>query len=94
VKPVVPKLFAARVYAEVLHLRREYQDLAGETAVLTSDPVSFLAEARTFILDVEQGASGHASPPRQAHEQSRPLLDHSFARRNRGQYPQFPVSRP
>jgi hypothetical protein len=53
VKPVVPKLFAARVYADVLYLRRECQGLAGETAVLTSDPVSFLAEARTFILDGE-----------------------------------------
>ena len=53
VKPVIPKLFAARVYASLVVLRRECQGLGGDTAVLTSAVVSFVAEARTFILDSE-----------------------------------------
>lgn len=51
VKPVVPKLFTARVYPDLAELRRECHGLAGDTALFTSDAVSFVAEARTFVLD-------------------------------------------
>jgi hypothetical protein len=51
VKPVIPKLFAAHVYSNLVELRRECQGLGGDTAVFTSNTVSFEAEARTFILD-------------------------------------------
>jgi hypothetical protein len=53
VKPVIPKLFAAHAYANLVQLRRECRGLGGDTAVLTSDTVSFVAEARTFILEGE-----------------------------------------
>jgi hypothetical protein len=51
VKPVTPKLFAAHVYGNVDELRRECQGLDIDTAIFTSSIVSFVAEARTFILD-------------------------------------------
>jgi hypothetical protein len=53
VKPVIPKLFTAHVYASVVELRTECQGLGGDTAVFSSNVVSFAAEARTFILDGE-----------------------------------------
>ena len=53
VKPVVPKLFAAHVYANLVELRRECNGLDSDTTVFTSNVVSFVAEARTFILDGE-----------------------------------------
>lgn len=53
VKPIIPKLFAAHVYANLDELRRECHGLALDTAVLTSDVVLFVAEARTFLLDGE-----------------------------------------
>lgn len=53
VKPIIPKLFGARVYTNVGDLRRECQGLAINTDILTSNAVSFAAEARTFILDGE-----------------------------------------
>ena len=53
VKPVAPKLFAARVYESVSELRRECDGLRDETGVLTSDVVTFVAEARAFVLDGE-----------------------------------------
>jgi hypothetical protein len=53
VKPVIPKLFAAHVYANPVELRRECQGLDSDTAVFTSTAVSFVAEARTFVLDGE-----------------------------------------
>lgn len=53
VKPVIPKLFAARVYADLVELRRECKGLRNDTAVFTANAVSFMAEARNFILDGE-----------------------------------------
>jgi hypothetical protein len=53
VKPVIPKLFAARVYANLVELRRECNGLDNDTAVFTSNAVSFVAETRTFILNGE-----------------------------------------
>jgi hypothetical protein len=51
VKPVVPKLFAACVYASLAELRDECHGLDGDTALFTATAVTFMAEARTFILD-------------------------------------------
>ena len=53
VKPVIPKLFAAQVYNNLAELSRECHGLAVGTAVLTSDVVLFVAEARAFLLDGE-----------------------------------------
>lgn len=51
IKPVIPKLFAAHVYSGLAELRSECEGLGDDTAVFTSTVVSFLAEARTFILE-------------------------------------------
>lgn len=51
VKPVIPKLFAAQVYSNLDELQRECQGLDINTAIFTSNTVSFVAEARTFILN-------------------------------------------
>lgn len=51
VKSVTPKLFGARVYGSLETLRKECQGLDIDTPIFTSSVVSFVAEARTFILD-------------------------------------------
>jgi hypothetical protein len=50
-KPAVPKLFPARVYSDAAELAAECRGLDGETAILVSEPVTFIAEARCFILE-------------------------------------------
>jgi hypothetical protein len=51
VKPLTPKLFSAKVYENSEQLIRECEGLSTETAILTSEVVDFLAEARCFVLD-------------------------------------------
>lgn len=53
VKPLVPKLFEAQVYLSADDLQRACQGLGNATTILTSEIVTFLAEARAFILDGE-----------------------------------------
>ena len=50
-KPTVPKLFPARVYSHAADLASACRGLEGETVVLVSEPVTFIAEARCFVLD-------------------------------------------
>lgn len=50
-KPVVPKLFQARVYIDAGELAAECRGLDGQTVILVSEPVTFIAEARCFILE-------------------------------------------
>ena len=50
VKPLVPKLFAARVYRDAGELAQECRGLPPETPVLTSQVVTIRAEARAFVL--------------------------------------------
>jgi hypothetical protein len=50
-KPTVPKLFPARVYADGAELAAECLGLDRQTVILVSEPVSFVAEARCFVLD-------------------------------------------
>lgn len=50
VKPVVPKVFRAAVYDSPDLLTKECRGLPPDTAILTSEPVRILAEARSFIL--------------------------------------------
>lgn len=50
-KPLVPKLFTARVYSSSSDLLRECQGLPDETDILMSEVVVFTAEARAFILN-------------------------------------------
>ncbi len=50
VKPLVPKLFAARVYTARADLEEECRGLAGDTVLIVSQPVTFTAEARCFAL--------------------------------------------
>jgi hypothetical protein len=54
VKPVVPKQFRGAVYASLADLAEETRGLGAETEVIISEIVSFVAEARAFVLD------GHA----------------------------------
>jgi len=50
-KPVVPKLFPARVYADAGELAAECRGLDDQTVILVSEPVMFAAEVRCFVLD-------------------------------------------
>lgn len=50
-KPIVPKQFRARVYANYDELQDETHGLADRTEVLRSEVVTILAEARSFVLD-------------------------------------------
>jgi hypothetical protein len=50
VKSAVPKLFAARVHADVDALREETRGLAAETLLIASEIVEFEAEVRCFVL--------------------------------------------
>jgi hypothetical protein len=51
VKPVAPKLFRAAVYQAHEEITTECRGLSAETAVLVSEPVTFTAEVRAFVLD-------------------------------------------
>lgn len=51
VKPFIPKLFQARVYQNLVALRTECTGLDDDCEVILSEPVSFITEARAFILD-------------------------------------------
>jgi ATP-grasp domain, R2K clade family 2 len=51
VKPVVPKQFRGAVYQSSDELAAECLGLSASTAVLVSEPVTFAAEARTFVMD-------------------------------------------
>ena len=50
-KPATPKLFPARVYSSADELAAETRGLDAGTTVMVSEPVSFAAEARCFVLD-------------------------------------------
>lgn len=50
-KPLTPKLFQARVYASPEELAVECEGLPAETAILTSEIVELVAEARCFVRD-------------------------------------------
>ena len=50
-KPTVPKLFPARVYSNAAELAAECRGLDGEMLIVVSEPVTFMAEARCFILE-------------------------------------------
>lgn len=50
VKPLVPKSFTARVYSSLDELAAECRGLQADTQVILSDFVSFVAEARAFVL--------------------------------------------
>lgn len=51
VKPVTPKQFRGAVYESNDALAAECRGLSASTAVFASEPVSFAAEARTFVMD-------------------------------------------
>jgi hypothetical protein len=51
VKPVVPKQFRGAVYQSSAELAAECRGLLLDTAVFISEPVTFAAEARTFVID-------------------------------------------
>jgi hypothetical protein len=51
VKPIVPKQFRSAVYQSSAELAAECRGLPPDTAVFVSEPVSFTAEARTFVFD-------------------------------------------
>jgi len=51
VKPVVPKQFRGAVYQSSDELAAECRGLPPNTAVFVSEPVTFTAEARAFVLD-------------------------------------------
>src|SRR5947199_6923653 len=51
VKPVVPKQCAAGVYETTEALEAATRGLGAETEVIVSEMVSFVAEARAFVLD-------------------------------------------
>jgi hypothetical protein len=51
VKPVVPKQFRGAVYQSSGELAAECRDLSPDTALFVSEPVTFAAEARAFVLD-------------------------------------------
>jgi ATP-grasp domain-containing protein len=50
-KPAVPKLFPARVYTNPTELATECRGLDGGSVIVVSEPVTFIAEARCFILE-------------------------------------------
>jgi hypothetical protein len=51
VKPLVPKQFRGAVYQSSDELAEECRGLKPDTAVFISEPVTFVAEARTFVID-------------------------------------------
>jgi ATP-grasp domain-containing protein len=51
VKPVTPKQFRGTVYESSDALAVECRGLPPDTPVFVSEPVSFTAEARTFVVD-------------------------------------------
>ena len=51
IKPYVPKLFAARIYEGADELWAACRGLSPDTALIVSEPVRFIAEARLFLLD-------------------------------------------
>ena len=51
IKPVTPKLFRGAVYHSSSELAAECRGLALDTAVFVSEPVTFAAEARSFLVD-------------------------------------------
>lgn len=51
IKPVIPKLFVAKVYNNYKELCDEFRQLDNLTKVLISEIVEIQSEARTFILD-------------------------------------------
>lgn len=53
VKPLRPKTFRSRVYADAEALAEETNGLEAVTPVLVSPPVTFAAEARCLLLDKE-----------------------------------------
>lgn len=50
-KPVVPKQFTAKIYRNFEELQTECRGLDGATELVRSEIVTFMAEARTFLLD-------------------------------------------
>ena len=50
-KPAVPKLFPGRVYADAAELAAECRGLDHQSLILVSEPVTFTAEARCFVLE-------------------------------------------
>jgi hypothetical protein len=58
VKPVVPKLFRARVYSTATDLTAETHGLEPDTAVIWSAPTTFAAEVRMFATDRDVFAEG------------------------------------
>ncbi len=51
VKPLVPKQFRGAVYQSSGELAAECRGLTPDTAVFTSEPVTLIAEARTFVIE-------------------------------------------
>ncbi len=51
VKPLAPKAFRARVYASPEELAAECRGLSADSAILVSEIVEFVAEARCFVMD-------------------------------------------
>jgi hypothetical protein len=51
IKPITPKQFRAAVYESSDALSAECRGLPANTPVLVSEPVTFSAEARAFVLD-------------------------------------------
>lgn len=51
VKPLVPKQFRGAVYQSSDELDAETRGLSPHTAVFISEPVTLVAEARTFVID-------------------------------------------
>jgi hypothetical protein len=50
-KPATPKLFPARVYTDPADLATECRGLDNGVVIVVSEPVTFIAEARCFILE-------------------------------------------
>jgi hypothetical protein len=53
VKPIIPKQFRGAVYGSGDELIAESRGLSPETAVFIAEPVTFTAEARTFVMTGE-----------------------------------------
>lgn len=51
VKPMMPKQFRGAVYHSVDGIREECRGLAPDTAVFVAEPVRFVSEVRSFVLD-------------------------------------------
>lgn len=50
IKPMAPKLFTAGIFKSHKELLAQCQDLAADTAIIRSDIVTILSEARLFVL--------------------------------------------